>query len=72
MPRTSAGPKLLWTGSDFFELEQNFLDVGQKTKSSREMVFSFQNCSNLLLRQKIVLVIEKNFGNSRLQAENLQ
>ena len=36
-----------------------------------EMVFCYQNCSDLLL-EKIVLVIEKNFFNSRLKAENLQ
>ena len=36
-----------------------------------EMVFFYQNCS-YLLREKIVLVIEKNVWNSRLKAENLQ
>ena len=36
-----------------------------------EMVFCYQNCSDLLW-EKIVLVIEKNFFNSRLKAENLQ
>ena len=35
------------------------------------MVFCYQNCSDLLW-EKIVLVIEKNFWNSRLKAENLQ
>ena len=35
------------------------------------MVFCYQNCSDLV-REKIVLVIEKNFWNSRLKAENLQ
>ena len=35
------------------------------------MVFCYQNCSDLLL-EKIVLVIEKNFWNSRLKAEHLQ
>ena len=35
------------------------------------MVFCYQNCSDLLWG-KIVLVIEKNFWNSRLKAENLQ
>ena len=34
------------------------------------MVFCYQNCSDLLW-EKIVLVIEKNFWNSRLMAENL-
>ena len=36
-----------------------------------KMVFCYQNCSDLLW-EKIVLVIEKNFWNSRLKAENLQ
>ena len=35
------------------------------------MVFCYQNYSDLLWK-KIVLVIEKNFWNSRLKAENLQ
>ena len=35
------------------------------------MVFCFQNYSNLLW-EKNVLVIEKNFWNSSLKAENLQ
>ena len=35
------------------------------------MVFCYQNCSDLLW-EKIVLVIEKNFWNSKLQAENVQ
>ena len=35
------------------------------------MVYCYQNCSDLLW-EKIVLVIEKNFRNSRLKAKNLQ
>jgi hypothetical protein len=35
------------------------------------MVFCYQNCSDLLW-EKIVQVIEKNFWNSRLKAENFQ
>ena len=35
------------------------------------LVFCYQNCSDLLW-EKIVLVIEKNFWNSRLKAENFQ
>ena len=35
------------------------------------LVFCYQNCSDLLW-EKIVLVIEENFWNSRLKAENLQ
>ena len=42
----------------------NFLLLG-------EMVFCYHNCSDLLW-EKIVLVNEKNFWNSRLKAENLQ
>ena len=37
----------------------------------KKMVFCYQNCFDLLC-EKIVLLIEKNFGNSRLKAENLQ
>ena len=40
-------------------------------KHAVEMVFCYQNCSDLLW-EKIVLVIEKNFWSSRLKAENLQ
>ena len=35
------------------------------------MVFCYQNCSDLLW-EKIVLVVEKNFWNSRLKAESFQ
>ena len=35
------------------------------------MVFCYQNCSDLLW-EKIALVIEKNFWNLRLKAENFQ
>ena len=35
------------------------------------MVFCYQNCSDLLW-EKNVLVIKKNFLNSRLKAKNLQ
>ena len=43
----------------------------RKYMTSGYMVFCYQNCSDLL-REKIVLVIEKNFWNSRLKAENFQ
>ena len=43
----------------------------RKKCSKLEMVFCYQNCSDLLW-EKIVLLIEKNFWNSRLKAENLQ
>ena len=39
--------------------------------SSLEMVFCYQNCSDLLW-EKIVWVIEKNFWNLKLKAENFQ
>ena len=45
-------------------------DFGQ-TSWAPERVFCYQNCSDLLW-EKIVLVVEKNFWNSRLKAENLQ
>ena len=45
----------------------NFKQIGFEA----EMVFCYQNCSDLLW-EKIVLVMEKNFWNSRLKAENLQ
>ena len=37
----------------------------------KHLVFCYQNCSDPLW-EKIVLVIEKNFWNSRLKADNLQ
>ena len=49
---------------------QEFSIFGSSGKK-RTMVFCYQNCSDLLW-EKIVLVIEKNFWNSRLKAENLQ
>ena len=36
-----------------------------------EMVFCYQNCSDLLW-EKIVLLIKKNFWNSRLKTKNVQ
>ena len=40
-------------------------------KDRQEMIFCYKNCSDLLW-EKIVSVIEKNFWNSRLKAENLR
>ena len=40
-------------------------------QSGKEMVFCFQNCSDLLW-EKSVVVIEKNFWNSSLKTKNLQ
>ena len=45
--------------------------LSQRVNNSKviiEMVFFYQNCSDLLW-EKIVLVMEKNFWNSRLKAE---
>ena len=45
----------------------------RKTRHFRtQWYFIFQNCSDLLLWEKIVLVLEKNLWNSRVKAENLQ
>ena len=46
-------------------------DLSKKRNKEIAMVLCYQNCSDLL-RDRIVLVIEKNFWNSRLKAENLQ
>ena len=43
----------------------------KKRLKKMKLVFCFQNCSDLLW-EKIVLVIEENFWNSRLKAENFQ
>ena len=54
-----------------------FLDLLSRTVSNRKkvkkknLVFCYQNCSYLLW-EKIVLVIENFFWNSRLKAANLQ
>ena len=54
---------------DFLSLPNlsNFL----MSKLNQGLLFCYQNCSDLLW-EKIVLVIEKNFWNLRLKAENLQ
>ena len=50
----------------------NCLYIDQFDSTTKEtLVFCYQNCSDLLW-EKIVLVIEKNFRNSRLRAENLK
>ena len=49
--------------------QSNFAEILERALA--EMVFCYQNCSDLLW-EKIVLVIEKNFWNSRPKAENLQ
>ena len=43
---------------------------GKKAVHEEKIVFCYQNCSDLMW-EKIDLVIEKNFWNSRLKAENL-
>ena len=48
-----------------------YIQTAWKLSIILEMVFCYQNCSDLLW-EKIVLVIEKNFWNSRLKVENLQ
>ena len=61
----------------FCKWKRNHIHIGQyltrlrRQKRVNTMVFCYQNCSDLLW-EKIVLVIEKNFGNSRLKAENLK
>ena len=61
----------------FCKWKRNHLHIGQyltrlrRQKRVNTMVFCYQNCSDLLW-EKIVLVTEKNFGNSRLKAENLK
>ena len=44
--------------------------MGEKVKWG-EMVFCFQNCSDLMW-EKNIIVIKKNIWNSRPKAENLQ
>ena len=48
-----------------------FWQIHLVLKERSDLVFCCQNCSDLLW-ETIVLVIEKNFWNSRLKAENLQ
>ena len=43
----------------------------RKKEKKEYMVFCYQNCSDLLW-EKIVLVMKKNFWNSRLKADNLK
>ena len=58
--------------STLVELKFSVLTIICKLYSSPEsMVFCYQNCSDLQW-EKIILVIEKKFWNSRLKAENLQ
>ena len=47
--------------------EEDFMDEGKIKLAAKTLllVFCFQNCSDLLW-EKIVLVMEKNFWNSRL------
>ena len=63
----------VWSGEGTYRLRSSFLVYQrhmQKTVSV-EMVFCYQNCSDLLWK-KIVLVNEKNVWNLRLKAKNLQ
>ena len=65
-----------WRGSCHAPVWQKSISTAQvsvHTDYLAEMVFWFENCSyQYLLSEKIVLVIEKNFWNLRLKAENLQ
>ena len=47
-----------------------FFDILTQSLPKKTMVFCYQNCSDILW-EKVVLVIEKNFWDSRLKAENL-
>ena len=58
-------PRLIFRKNAFF-FESWTLTILNST-----LVFCYQNCSHLLW-EKNVLVIEKNFWNSRLKAENFQ
>ena len=57
--------------SYFLRRPQNFAIAPSYFWRYLKMVFCHQNCSDLLW-EKIVLVIEKNFWNSRLKAKNFQ
>ena len=56
------------TGKIRFEVRKNSII---QINYLQNWYFCYQNCSDLLW-EKIILVIEKNFWNSRLKAENLQ
>ena len=70
-------------GSKLQSMERCYEDGGSSSRRSSYrvpqksmhhlliMVFCYQNCSDLLW-EKIVLVIDKNFWNSRLKAENFK
>ena len=55
----------------FFKIGLSLQHLCPWCVACEKMVFYYQNCSDLLW-DKIVLVIEKNFWNSRLKAENFQ
>ena len=61
--------KRCWTISETTKVQNKSVIIHEVNV---EMVFCYQNCSDLLLWEKIVLVIEKNFWNSRLKVENLK
>jgi hypothetical protein len=54
----------------FLVIRNNWI-VETYTSNKLEMVFCYQNYSDLLW-ETIILVMEKNIWNSRLKAENLQ
>ena len=57
--------------TDIWCLDFNTVTMGKVLPKFLVMVFCYQNCSDPLW-EKIILLIEKNFWNSRLKAENLQ
>ena len=70
------GPKTFFSTAfcyfNHFQIEMVCSRVGSLLcRICIEMLFCYQNCSDLLW-EKIVLVIEKNFWNSRLKAKNFQ
>ena len=50
-------------------LSNMYSHLSEKKEKKLEMVFCYQNCSDLLWEKKIVLVTEKTFWNWRLKAK---
>ena len=68
---------LIWDKNDVEKVKKRLVArtyniiIKEKKIDKTQMVFNYQNCS-FLLWEKNVLVIKKNFWNSRLKAKNLQ
>ena len=60
---------LKWWGKNWATVFEK--SANDKIPLVRSLVFCYQNCSDLLWENN-VLVIKKNFWNSRLKAENLE